>query len=242
MLYHIKTEAFEGPLELLLDLIERKKLSISQVSLAGIADSYVAEVKSRAAVAPDEVAQFLVIASTLMLIKSRSLLPNLPVSGEEEANMRDLEERLANLRQFRALSRHIAARAAAKETMYARAALPDLPVLFYPPAGITVLSLHERMRLCLRALPQYIRAALPEKSIARIVSLEEKIAELMARVEQALAQSFRSFVATAKEKAEIIVSFLALLELVKQGQVVVEQKDRHGDIEIVQSAKCKVQN
>ena len=235
MSYLIKTDTFEGPLELLLDLIERNKLSINQVSLAAIADDYVAEVKAKIVTAPQEVAQFLVVASTLMLIKSRSLLPNLPVSAEEEVTIQDLEDRLAKLRQIHELSKYIAERAAAKEIMYARSAMPDMPALFYPPPDVTVASLHECMRMIIRALPRHALSALPEKSIARIVSLEEKIGELMARVEQSLTHSFQSFIKSAKEKAEIIVSFLALLELVKQGHIVAEQKDRHGDITICHS-------
>ena len=231
IMHQVKTDIFEGPLELLLDLIEKKKLSINQVSLAAIADEYVTEVKRRASVMPEEVAQFLVVASMLMLIKSRSLLPDFALSDEEEGSIHDLENRLALLQRVRALSMHIAQRAKAGGRMYARTGI-DFPILFYPPEGVTPQKLLEAARQAIDVLTQYTKSYLPKKSLQTIISLEEKIQELMGRVEQAFTHSFRSLVASTKEKTEIIVSFLALLELVKQGHVAVAQGDRYGDISI----------
>lgn len=232
MVHTIKTDIFEGPLELLLDLIEKKKLSVNQVSLAAITNEYVAEVKTRAANVPDEIAQFLVVASTLMLIKSRSLLPILSLSEEEETSIQDLENRLAKLQRVRELMRHIAQRALSGERMYARAGLTDFPTIFYPPTHITKEWLGTIARSLVEALPRYGELRLPEKTIENIVSLEEKIQELMARVESVLMHSFRSLIASTKEKTEIIISFLALLELVKQGHIAVEQHNAFEDITI----------
>ncbi|MEK7173578.1 MAG: ScpA family protein, partial [Patescibacteria group bacterium] len=215
----------------LLDLIEKRKLSINQISLAAIADDYVAEIKRRISVVPEEVAQFLVVASTLMLIKSRSLIPNLPLTGEDEGTIRDLEKRLMKLQRIRELSRHIAKRAAEGKRMYGRNA-SDFPVLFYPPEHITARHLLESARAIIEILSRYTGPVLPEKSIQTMVSLEEKIQELMARIEKSLAHSFQSFISSAKEKTDIIVSFLALLELVKQGRIAVEQGNAFGDITI----------
>ena len=90
-MYEFKTGGFEGPLELLLDLIDRRKLSINEVSLAGITDEYIAYIRALEKFKPEEVASFLVVASTLMLVKSRSLLPQLEISDEEEADIQELE-------------------------------------------------------------------------------------------------------------------------------------------------------
>lgn len=232
----VHTDKFEGPLTLLLDLIEKQKLSINEVSLAAIADVYVAEIRSSASIVPGEVADFLVIASTLMLIKSRSLLPNLIVTNEEEQSIQELENRLSQLRRMRSLSRHIAERAAAGQQMYGRSASFDLPLLFYPPEGITPLLLHERVQALIRALPlNTFLSQLPKKTVGHIISLEEKIKELMARVERSLSHSFQTFLGPIKEKSEIIISFLALLELVKQGHIAAEQAGRYGDIEITKN-------
>ena len=229
----IRTNIFEGPLELLLDLIEKQKLSINEVSLAAIADTYVAEVKSRDMIAPDEVANFLVVASTLMLIKSRSLLPNLPITEEEQESIQELEHRLMLLRRMRELSVSIALLAKAGNRMHACRVNADMPTLFYPPEGVTVQFLHERVWALIRALPAYAgKMQLPEKTMERMVSLEEKIKELMTRVEQSLTHTFKSFVGTVAQKTEIIVSFLALLELVKQGHIIVTQQKSFDDITI----------
>lgn len=231
-IHHIKTDIFEGPLELLLDLIERQKLSINEVSLAAIADEYVGVVKARAAVRPDEISNFLVVASMLMLIKSRSLLPHMPISDEEEISIQNLENRLEQLRRMRELSRHIAAYAASGNHMYGRSGSADLPTLFYPPEGISPPVLHAGIRALTQALSSYTqKMKLPEKAIMSVISLEEKIRELMERVEKSLT-SFRAFVGSVKEKTEIIVSFLALLELVKQGHIAVKQSAHFGDIKI----------
>lgn len=231
----VQTEKFEGPLELLLDLIEKQKLSVNEISLASIADAYVTEIKSREVIPADEIANFLVIASTLMLIKSRSLLPNLPITEEEEHSIHQLENRLAELARMRELSRHLAELAAENHRMYERAALHDLPAIFYPPPEITPSVLHEKIAALIRALPAFSSAQLPKKTVQHIVSLEEKIQELMARVEQSFARSFRTFVGSATEKSEIIVSFLALLELVKQGYIAVQQDKAFEDIDIQQT-------
>lgn len=232
MVHQIKTDIFEGPLELLLDLIEKQKLSVNEVSLASIADSYVADIKSRASIAPDEVANFLVVASTLMLIKSRSLLPSLPITMEEEVSIQELENRLTQLARMRELSRHIAELAAAGNHMYEHAASYDLPELFYPPQGVTPRTLHEHITALIHALPIFAISKLPKKTMEHIVSLEEKITELLKRVEKTLTGSFNTIIGTTAEKSEIIVSFLALLELVKQGHVAVEQGAHFGDIKI----------
>ena len=80
--YQVKTEGFEGPLELLLDLVEKRKLFINEISLATVADDYIAHLKSFEKLPVDFVSSFLIVASTLILIKSKSLLPTLDLTVE----------------------------------------------------------------------------------------------------------------------------------------------------------------
>src|SRR3989344_2606644 len=131
---------------------------------------------------------------------------------------------------MRELSRHISELATCKNRMFEHAASYDLPALFYPPEGVTPSLLHEYMKALMQALPAFSPLRLPEKTVQHIVSLEEKIKELMARVEQSFAHSFRTFLGSVTEKSEIIVSFLALLELMKQGHIAAEQGNMYGDI------------
>ena len=86
--FTIQTDVFEGPFSTLLELIEKHKLSINEVSLSGITDEYIAHVKDIEGVGMEELSQFIVVAATLMLIKSRTLLPGLSVSDEEESEMK----------------------------------------------------------------------------------------------------------------------------------------------------------
>lgn len=101
MAFHIKIDAFEGPLDLLLDLIEKRKLFVSDISLAQVADDYITHVRSLAALPISDTAHFLLVASTLVLIKSKSLLPDLTLSGEEESDIDMLKRRLAILARMR---------------------------------------------------------------------------------------------------------------------------------------------
>ena len=92
--YNVKTHIFEGPLDTLLSLIEKRKLFINDISLAQVADDYISYVRSLTDFPLADSAHFVLIASTLVLIKSKSLLPNLSLTEEEQSNIDDLEDRL----------------------------------------------------------------------------------------------------------------------------------------------------
>lgn len=227
-MHEFKTGGFEGPLELLLDLIDRRKLSINEVSLAGITDEYISYVRAMEQFKPEEVASFLVVASTLMLIKSRSLLPQLEISDDEVADIQELEHRLEMLRRFRDLSQHIQDFAKRGHQMFSREAHTELPVIFFPPEKLSLEDMFGMIKHMLEALPK--KGELPERVIRTIVSLEERMDELRHKIETSLQHSFQNFVGDKAEKVDIIISFLAVLELVKQGLMLVEQKGVFGDI------------
>lgn len=230
MVYAVKAGEFEGPLELLLDLIDKNKLSINEVSLATITDEYIAYVRALEKFKPEEVASFLVIASTLMLIKSRSLLPQLDITDEEETDIQELEKRLQMLQRFREFSKHIQTFAQRGLRMHAREAHMELPIIFYPPEKLSVEDMLEMIKSMIAALPK--KEILPEKTIRTIISLEQRMDELRRKVETSLQQTFKNFVGDKAEKVDVIISFLAVLELVKQGLVLVEQQGAFGDITI----------
>src|SRR3989338_7737604 len=104
--YQLKTEHFEGPLDLLLNLIEKRKLFIGDFALSKVADDYIAHIRSFEAYPMNDVANFLLVASTLVLIKSKSILPDLTLTNEEESDIDDLKRRLAMYELFRNLSQH----------------------------------------------------------------------------------------------------------------------------------------
>ena len=103
--FSIETEHYAGPLETLLDLIEKRKLSVSKVSLAEVCDGYLAYVEKLPELPLSETSQFVLVASTLLLIKSRSLLPTVELSDDEEQSIEELERRLQRYAWIRKASK-----------------------------------------------------------------------------------------------------------------------------------------
>ncbi len=224
MAYAVKIKDFEGPFDLLLGLIESRDLSINEVCLAEIADQYLEHLKKLESFPLEEVAAFVVVASTLMLIKSHSLMPSLQISKEEEKSIVELEDRLKVYQQIREMAQGLQKRLGAAP-MFEREAFKGFEIKFLEPEGVTVQKLHEVLSAALENLPA--KEKLPEVEVKKIISLEEKILELTERIQNSLRMSFDDFAKsgqpTAEVKAEIIVSFLAMLELVKQGIIIVRQ-------------------
>lgn len=234
--YRLKTERFEGPLDLLLTLIEKHKLFIGDFALAKVADEYIAEIRRFEAFPINDVANFLLVASTLVLIKSRSILPELNLDSDEEGDIDDLKRRLAMYELFRGLGEHIR-KNFGKQIIFERSGRPEIIPVFAPERHCSVARVAQSMRDVLRALPGKIE--LPKATVRKIVSIEEMMSRLLARVSQALKTSFNQFSRYEKgktlpkeDRVEIIVSFLAMLELVKQGVIRVTQQEDFGDIAI----------
>src|SRR3989344_5879114 len=105
--FKVRVGQFEGPLELLLELIEKKKLHISDVSISQVADEFIEYIKSFETFPTADSADFILIASTLLLIKSKSLLPNLSLTEEEQGSIEDLENRLVIYKKYKELSANL---------------------------------------------------------------------------------------------------------------------------------------
>lgn len=226
--YKVKLDKFEGPLDLLLSLIEKRKLFINEVSLAKITDDFIAYVNSLGNFPVAEGAQFILIASTLLLIKSRSLLPNLSLTEEEQTSIEDLENRLKIYKRIRDLSLHIKERFG-KEIIFEKNQTRQYDPVFSPDESMTVPGLLNSIRNVLVNLPK--KEALPKAVVRKVISLEEMIGDLTERIKQSLKMSFKEFAGVGKhEKVHVIVGFLAMLELVKQGVVSVSQEKGFDDI------------
>lgn len=228
MTFQIKQEKFEGPLELLLDLIEKEKLSISEVSLSRVADEYVRHVRSLEKIDPEALAEFLVVAAQLILIKSKSLLPNLELSREEEVSIEELEKRLAEYQRIRELAKEL--KKSEGRAIATREAYLGVEPVFYPPPKLTLAVLQSAFRAFLESIPKIEK--LVEEKIKKIISLEEKVSQIRAFLEKRMAGAFSEITRGAKEKVEIIVSFLALLELARQRFLDLQQERPFEDISI----------
>jgi segregation and condensation protein A len=222
MAYHILLPQFEGPLELLLALIEKQKLDITRVSLAQVADQYVRYIAEESVISLENLAWFLVIASRLLLIKSKALLPTLLFDDAEEEEMVELEQSLAEYKKFKDAAMVLRGMFDARQMLFAReGSMPS--GIFYPPKDIVPEDLAASFEWVLDEI--VAEQPLPQKVVEERVSLEERMVALEGMLRRRIETSFADIVATAENKVEVVVSFLAMLELVKQRVIRVEQLD-----------------
>jgi len=220
----VKTPVYEGPLEVLLELIEKRKLLINDISLAGVCDEYIARINAMPHLPVGETAEFIALAATLLLIKSRSLLPSLDLSDDESRDIKELEYRLALYKLIKEASHGLGR---LNLPMLYEGRPQELEPLYIPDSSVTATSLRGAAQTLIDGFPATL--VLPKVEVKKIISLEEMINTMAARISQAFKMSFREF-SGKKERGEIIVSFLALLELVKQGILKAEQEAHFGDI------------
>jgi len=224
--YSVKTSVFEGPLGLLLDLVEKRKLFVSDVSLAQVTDDFIKYIETHEEFPISESAEFIVVASTLMLIKSRSLLPNLALTEEETASIEDLELRLKLYARVKELSVEIK-KAFGKNIIFEKSPSKKDVVVFSPDSKTDIANLSQALFKMLETLPK--KETVPKATVRKMISLEETIEKLAQRISKAGKMKFCSF--AGKDKISIIVGFLAMLELVKRGALRVSQEGR-GEIEM----------
>lgn len=228
--FRVKTNHFEGPLDLLLALIEKRKLHISEISLARIADDYLEYIEQMEEFPVRDTAHFLVVASTLVLIKSRSLLPTLSLTEEEEETIGDLEIRLKTYQYIRSLGKHIHGRFG-ERVLFAREIPRTFEPVFTPTQEITQESLLQAIQSVIQHLPR--AETIPQVVVRKAVSLEEMMENLSERISRALSLSFKEFSHMGKgEKVDVVIGFLAILELVKRGLIDVSQEEQFGDIQM----------
>ncbi|HVS79862.1 MAG TPA: ScpA family protein [Candidatus Paceibacterota bacterium] len=232
--YKIKTQVFEGPLELLLDLIEKRKLFINDISLSQVTDDFLSYIKEKENFPLGLSANFILVASTLLLIKSKSLLPSIELTEEEQGSIDDLERRLKELERIRELSLHVKS-LFGKRIIFGRLQSRERKPVFAPDPAMTMANIVIAAQSVLNSLPK--KEMKPEVTVKKIISLEETIDKLTARIAKSLKLSFRDFAGHGtdsalnhEKKVEVIVSFLAMLELAKQGIIAVSQNDLFDDI------------
>jgi len=230
------TEKFSGPLGLLLSLIESEELDITEVNLAKIADEYVNYIRQAANINPEELADFLVVAAKLLFIKSKALLPYL-YSGEEEEELNDLEKQLRMYKEFIAASQKVQAIINQKNFLFLppliknRRAQFNLPV-FSPPPKLTAAILRDKFWQLIADLSERQEKKLPEEVLEPKINIEEKILLIKNLLIDRIKVNFSKLLAAAPTKTEVIVSFLAILELAKQKELIFEQEDLFSDIHL----------
>jgi len=228
----IQTNGHEGPLELILELIEKRKLQVNELSLSQVTDDFITFVRAHEAFPMEDATNFIGVAATLLLIKSRSLIPELDLSTDEEADVEDLKHRLEQYEKAREAARSLAQLFGRNVMVSAGERAPE--AMFAPSRDLNSETLERALAGALAALEK--EEKLPEVRVRPTISLEDMMDSLKRRVERAMTMSFKEFTGDKTERVEMIVSFLALLELVKQGSVEADQYGAFGDIRITNSS------
>ncbi|MBN1888401.1 MAG: segregation/condensation protein A [Thermoflexales bacterium] len=231
--YAVKLPVFEGPLDLLLYLIEREELDITKVSLAQVTDQYLAYLNSLEQLEVDNLADFLVIAAKLILFKSQALLPRPPLESEEEEDVGDdLVRQLLAYKRFKEVACALDLRQESGLCSFVRLAPP-------PKIDVSSVDLSEvSVADLLAAVRNALAAALPDQPVGAllqplVVTVRDQIA-MIERLLQSLPQlNFVRMLSRCASRVEIIVTFLAVLELLKRQQISVAQEGLFGQIVIM---------
>ena len=244
--FQVRLDVFEGPLDLLLKLIEKRQLDISKVSLAEVADSFLHYLEAYPDMPPAPLASFVWVASKLILIKSQALLPRPPVprNGEEEEDPGDeLVRRLEAYRRVQEAAKWLRGRESAGLRSYERPGSLEGEMEKREPVemgnGLEGVSLQKLVRLAQRRmqLQLQLQAGPPRGTITRghMVTVADKVAHLRSRLGRlredgriALGEEFEG--AAMRSRTELVVLFLAVLELVRRKAAWAEQDVLFGEI------------
>lgn len=232
--YRVELPAFNGPLDLLLHLIERQQLDITVISLAQVTEQYLEQIERLKEDRLEELVDFIVIGARLVLIKSRALLPKPPVlPGDEELEEDPAEALVRQLRiyrRFKEAAAWLAARDAAGLRTYLRVAPPPKLEARLDMSGVTLDTLRQAMEAVLA------RAETREESIQiiqpRMLTIEEQTTRLRERIRHGRSFDFREVLSARPDSVEIGVTLLAILELIKRQEVVAYQPYLFGPIRI----------
>ncbi len=220
-------EQFTGPLDLLLSLIDGQKLNISELSLSNVTEQFLNHLDKIENKKPEELADFLVIATRLLFIKSNRLLPQFTLEEDEGPS---LEDQLRVYRAFVEASKKLNKRWISRDHSVFRLEPPRKSVEFVPPRNFLINNLQESfLRLLKKIEPA---KPLTKTYIDKNVTVKETIDRIRQILKKNKNSSFSSVLQDSKSRTEIIVGFLALLELVKDGTIALKQSNNFKDISI----------
>ncbi len=226
----IKLQQFEGPLDLLLTLIEQQELDITQISLAQVTEQFLAFVKQLEQVNPTALADYLTIAAKLLVIKSKAILPSLEVETIEEEGEENLAEKLVRYKQFKEAAKYFKELDSRGLQSFTRAKVFSQRIHFFPDPTVDSSTLRTAISSVVNALKEL--DSLPKAKIREAISIQEKITILQLQLSSQIETKLSDLITGAKNKEEVIITFLALLELIKQKMFTVDQDALFMDITI----------
>lgn len=224
----IKISQFEGPLDLLLSLIEERQLDITKIALAEVTEQFLHYLKNLEKVDPTMLADYLSIAAKLLVIKSKAILPTLEIEEEEEDAGFDLEAKLLLYKQFKEVAKYLKTLDNKRKQSFSRSVTFEQKISFYPDPSVTAKEIHGAILGVLMGLKEL--DSLPKAKLKEAISIQEKIDHLQIALGSKVETKLSDLLKTAKNKGEIIVTFLALLELIKQKIFVADQEALFADV------------
>jgi len=236
MPYQIKLPLFEGPLDLLLKLIENKKLEVTKLAVSEVTDEYLRRIKELEQ-SNEEVADFLDIASKLVYIKSKSILPSNELEDETEEILEDLEKQLLEYKKVKEAADRLNEILDRNLRGFEIAISKEQPDIFLPPSNIT---LHQLSLIFEEVLKQMPKQELKIKKHEKKITVEEKIAFIQDSFRKTKIISFSRLLSKSKSRTEVLVTFLAVLEALKRRIINIDQKENFGEISITSVGQQKV--
>lgn len=240
MAYKVKTDAFEGPFDLLLYLVSKKRVDIGAISVAEIADQYLAEVARMSNLDLDVASDFLLVASTLLEMKARALVPKPAIDIDEDVEglppdeaREVLTQKLIAYKQFKNASEELYARFLAEGRMHARTAGPGSDFADLLPDFLAGVAWEDVAHLAAQALARREVFLLESEHIAsKPIPVETFVRTIHERIIGEKRLSFNELVREARTPEVVVVTFLAVLELYKRQMVYLAQPEAFGDIDI----------
>lgn len=232
-IYELKIGEFQGPLQKLLELIQEKKLEVTRLNLADVTADFFKYLQSLEKTDSRIIADFVAVAAKLILIKSHALLPQIQFTEEEEKEILDLETRLKLYKELKTAEIHLK-QLWLKKVAYSRDYLAGAPQGFYLNQEVEADDLLKKINKLAGELSLFFPRQDSVK--VRLVNLEERINELILRIDKVFKTSFNE-ITRDQERSEVVVLFLALLHLLKDNLVSIDQKDKFSDIEIASVKK-----
>ena len=227
--YKVATPVYEGPLDLLLGLIERAELDITRLALAQVTDQYLAHLKTLTTHEPDEVSAFLVIATRLLQIKSEALLPRPPDRAPDEEDPGEaLARQLLTYKRFKEIAGILKIREIDGLRTYLRLAPPPKVEAKVDLSEITIYDLQRAAEAAFIEADN--RQELGTVVTPPRVTIREKISFIVQTLKTGKTTSFRTLLGRNRSRMDVVVTFLAMLELVKRFLVEARQESLFGDI------------
>lgn len=229
--YRVKLDAFEGPMDLLMHLIDRNKIDIYDIPIASLTQQYMDHLDRLKEFNIEIASEFLVMAATLLQIKSRMMLPKPPKEeeAEEEDPRRELVQRILEYRRFKQVSSVLSEMVQEQERFYAREPLP-LPIQHLPPENLSMKALLEAFQTVLEVKEEL---RIPDALVSpEEYSIQDKMRDILSLLNRANGKLLFSEAFRSGTRTELIVTFLAMLELIRLKAVTVKQQRPFAEIYI----------